>query len=640
MAQEGLRTRTMTIVAQDPAIQDPSKQPRDSSARARSVLLATVEVPAEKIEPGPRGHRVYVIDYDAENNHYYKPVDFTKIVDDHGELPYRKYNLGQIVADPEFHAMNVYAIVMRTLARFEFALGRRVTWAAEGHQLKVFPHGIADANAFYSPRSEALVFGYFPGANNMVFSCLSHDVIVHETTHALLDGLRDHFTDPSSPDQAAFHEGFADIVALLSVLSLPEVVAGVLDYELDHATGSSSKGDEISESSVRTSGQPTRRMIHKNALTSDALKNSILLGLANQMGSELGTARGTALRRSAALTPSRDLMTSVVYQEPHRRGEILSAAVLQAFLGVWLDRIDELKQKGDMYDRSTVAREGAEAADYLLTMTIRALDYTPPVHLRFRDYLTAVLTADSEVRTDDSKYHFRKHLKDAFNSFGIRPQREYTDSAGRWKPVTVDLEYGRTRFASMQSDPDEVFKWVWENREALGMVDAYTVIESIRPSTRVAPEDGFTVRETVVECIQRIELTAQNLKDQFGLTIPKEIPMNTVVSLVGGATLIFDDYGRLKFIVPNLLPNPRAHRLRNRTRLSEAEKQLVDSHRRSVRLYNKRIRSLIEHDNFELEHTGGDESDAKLVQRESATRFVELHLNRAVDFETHNQEAW
>jgi hypothetical protein len=30
-------------------------------------------------------------------------------------------------------------------------------------------------------------------------------------------------------------------------------------------------------------------------------------------------------------------------------------------------------------------------------MTIRALDYTPPVDLRFSDYLSALLTADREL---------------------------------------------------------------------------------------------------------------------------------------------------------------------------------------------------------------------------------------------------
>ena len=47
--------------------------------------------------------------------------------------------------------------------------------------------------------------------------------------HALLDGLRERYMDPSSPLQAGFHEGFADIVALLSILSAESVVAKVVD---------------------------------------------------------------------------------------------------------------------------------------------------------------------------------------------------------------------------------------------------------------------------------------------------------------------------------------------------------------------------------------------------------------------------
>jgi hypothetical protein len=62
-----------------------------------------------------------------------------------------------------------------------------------------------------------------------VRACLSHDVVVHETTHALLDGLRNGFSTFISEDQAAFHEGFADIVALLSVFAQEPVVDHALD---------------------------------------------------------------------------------------------------------------------------------------------------------------------------------------------------------------------------------------------------------------------------------------------------------------------------------------------------------------------------------------------------------------------------
>src|SRR3974377_1407123 len=86
-------------------------------------------------------------------------------------------------------------------------------------RLRVHPHALREANAYYSPDKLALLFGYFnandentgeqrPGG--VVFSCLSHDIVAHETTHALLDGMFKDFVVPTNPDVLAFHEGFAD----------------------------------------------------------------------------------------------------------------------------------------------------------------------------------------------------------------------------------------------------------------------------------------------------------------------------------------------------------------------------------------------------------------------------------------------
>jgi hypothetical protein len=66
---------------------------------------------------------VQVVDYDSStgrfNGTHRLPAAYTNEP--------RAWQAGhdRMVGDFRFHAQNVYALVMRTLARFEFALGRR-----------------------------------------------------------------------------------------------------------------------------------------------------------------------------------------------------------------------------------------------------------------------------------------------------------------------------------------------------------------------------------------------------------------------------------------------------------------------------------------------------------------------------------
>jgi hypothetical protein len=566
--QTARRTQPFRIIAQDPAVRDWNDR----------ILTASVDIPLELLLPGPWGHRVQVIDFDSASNLFYLPARYDAAQDGHVVDPYATADPQALVADRRFHAQNVYAIVMRTLARFEQALGRRVSWAGNSHQLKLVPHAFADANAFYSRDDEALLLGYFPAhdGRGTVYTCLSHDVVAHETTHALLDGLRSRFIYPSSPDQAAFHEGFADIVALLSVFSLPGVVRAVMTRQ---ARARGEAGDIIPVDDVAP----------------DVLKQSALLGLADEMGRELQSTRGEALRRSVALKPSPQYyLKSPEFLPAHRRGEILVAAVMNAFIRVWSDRLGRLGPAlGGQLNLDRVVEEGENAADYLLTMAIRALDYMPPLHIEFCDYLSALVTADLEIRPDDSRYRFRDHLRESFGAYGIKSasgttvatresrgqasalgqndgdraaeQGQAEEQAGQpsepgaWSPAdALPLSYDRTHFEPMTRDPDEVFWFIWENRLVLGLDggicdEAFSKVLSVRPCLRIAP-DGFVLKETVAEFYQVVRLRADELK-KCGISKPADMPPGTLVPLYGGGTLIFSEYGRLKYYIHNSLDN-------------------------------------------------------------------------------------
>lgn len=505
--------RTWTVLAQDPAVLGPNGK----------ALTTQVMVPAERIEAGPKGHRIDVIDYDATRDVYYRPrrddleTDHFEDVDD----------IDRLVNNPYFHQQNVYALAMATLADFQTALGRPVSWGFDSpaHQLKIAPHAFADANAYYSRESESLSFGYFAGHRaDTVFTCLSRDIVVHETAHALLDGLRSSFMRPSHADQAAFHEGFADVVALLSILQSQELVDRCLVTISDRL-----------------------KLIKSSKLTPDTLGKQAFLRLAEQFGQELSSVRGDALRHSVRLKPSPRLLRQEEFQEPHRRGEVLVAAIAQALLKVWCKRLEPLGTRYNQpLNRAVVAEEGATAAKQLLQIAIRALDYLPSVDMTFGDYLSALLTADLQLYPDDKKYDYRGKLMKAFAEFGVAPANPRR-ADGAWDPPPVtDLHYEGLHFEQMQRDPNTLFRFIWENRQALGLdADAFTRITSVRPCIRQST-DGLILRETVVEYLQTLRVFAGELKT-LGIRKPKGLSGQAFLPLYGGGTLVFDEFGRLKF---------------------------------------------------------------------------------------------
>ncbi len=179
--------------------------------------------------PGPIGDRFAVIDYDGDCPNgmdfgvFYKLIDYSDVkLLINGGMP-----LSQ--TDPRFHQQMVYAVASETLQRFEAALGRQIHWklpdkAEHGAFLgarpvagsNLFPHAMRQENAFYCREAQGILFGYFkanrinPGRNlpgQTVFTCLSHDIIAHEITHAIVDGIRQYFIEADLSRHAGFPRG-------------------------------------------------------------------------------------------------------------------------------------------------------------------------------------------------------------------------------------------------------------------------------------------------------------------------------------------------------------------------------------------------------------------------------------------------
>src|SRR5882672_4994398 len=200
-------TRSLKVYALDPS----------AGNYVGNVMTVRIRWEAN-LKPGPVGRRFAVIDYDGGNRCYYPPVN----LDDYRILA--SGGLEPSESDPRFHQQMVYAVATETVEKFEAALGRTIHWrraeraggdkAADADAvrktddiwvLKLFPHAMVQANAFYSREAHGVLFGYFraadargnPGHNlpgQRIFTCLSHDIIAHEVTHAVIDGLRACFT--------------------------------------------------------------------------------------------------------------------------------------------------------------------------------------------------------------------------------------------------------------------------------------------------------------------------------------------------------------------------------------------------------------------------------------------------------------
>jgi len=84
--------------------------------------------------------------------------------------------------------------------------------------------------------------------------------------------------------------------------------------------------------------------ITKEQVEPAALRQTALLKVADEMGEEILRVRGAALRASAELDPEAVDLDSVEFQEPHRRGEVLVAALLRSFVSIWSSRLKTLNK--------------------------------------------------------------------------------------------------------------------------------------------------------------------------------------------------------------------------------------------------------------------------------------------------------
>jgi hypothetical protein len=479
----------------------------DPSAGNYIGNIMTMKVKWEEgLKPGPVGRKVAVIDFDAANERYYPPVD----LNDPRVLA--RGGLDPSESDPRFHQQMVYAVATETIERFEAALGRNIHWrradrprVKEGVDpegtwrktddiwtLSLFPHAMIQANAYYSPEAKGVLFGYFKaektnqGRNlpgQRVFTCLSHDIIAHEVTHAILDGMRTYFTEATNPDVLAFHEGFADLAALFAHFSHKEALLDTIqktggqlyqfelkpnvppsgvdvqedeDTDEDDDTEDDEDRDETDEESADEESEEAddeeakkkkeeAKKKEETALIEQQKQRNPLIDLAQQFGEASGMNRG--LRNALGVKANSNAINTRI-DDVHFRGSILVAAVFDAYFTIYMKRTADLYRIYHAGGGTTVPDElpgplarmlveqASNTAAEFFQLCARAIDYCPPVDITYGDFLRALITVNLDLKAEDGRA-VRDALMQSFRARGIYPETAsfFSEDALCWPRV-------------------------------------------------------------------------------------------------------------------------------------------------------------------------------------------------------------
>lgn len=512
----------------------------DPAASELDGNTTTAEVPYEPLKPGPKGLLFQVESTDGDGNEY-----LIADLDHHEALLGNGFAPSQ--SDPRFHAQMVYAVASLVHASFRRALGRQIGWpfgkGQDETRLRIRPFASQCANAWYDPDEGILSFGYFNASKEVegrtlpcgrVFTSLSHDIVAHEMSHAMLDALRANFALPTSNDMTGFHEGFADLVALF------------------------------------------QHFQYTDALRADIAKCRGELRLSSYV-KNIGHQFGHALGGKTSL---RNAITEDLYDtglEAHKMGQVLLAAVFDAYVTVFERKVAPLHRlasqgtgvlpAGRLPDLliEELARKASDLASQFLSMLIRAVDYLPPVNVRLGEYLRAIITADSELVPND-RWRYREAMIDAFRKYRIYPRDVTSLSEGSLLWCKPDMQLEPIRSLSFREiwfggDPGlpvsrgeqvvqacELGEFVTQSAEHLrefGLVaqddgqlegDAVSLptVESVRTLRRPGP-DGRIVFDTVAEIVQVRAVAPRNGVPGYDIH--------------GGSTVILDSTGAARYVI-------------------------------------------------------------------------------------------
>ncbi len=502
-----------------------------------SLCIQKIDVRLEAdMSDGPTSSRITVVDFNADTQKLIEPVIWDKAVGwfripgTNGEwLPDPQKGakseeahqafIDAAVKNPYFHQVNVWAVVQRVLEFYEEpqALGRPIPWGFDGNRLLVVPHAGYGENAFYDQNSKSLQFYYFGDKEEPGYTCLSHDIIAHETGHAILDGIRPLYNQSSSVQTGAFHEFIGDMTAILLSLSNNDI----------------------------------RRYLAKT--TQGNLESAdVLANIAEQFGEVVE-------EREYLRSATNELTMHHVQDSlsPHYVSEVLTGAMFEILIKITRKRMQvqapEEPEEADLGEMPvsqgqpklsmSPAQALSRTAERFRRIVLQPLDLCPPCDIQFLDYASAVLRNDLLTNPVD-RHGYRDIMLEVFHHRGLCP---CTYQTGLTMPDDCLFQpaYNLSELGFIQSDIGRVsrsrtaaYYFLSDNRKVLRIPSHQDVeVVDLYDNSKLGVAAERLPREMVLEYLWREEVELGGA--EFGRWNGKKININC------GGTLVFDERGNL-----------------------------------------------------------------------------------------------
>jgi len=585
---------------------------KDPAVAMEDPFLGVQEIEV-RVEPGfgdgPTSSRIAVVDFNADTQQLTDPVAWKPengwfCVPPGGEwLPdapkdpptrkkpseekqreygayYRQF-IEQTIGNRHFHQVNAWATVQRVLEFYEDAqaLGRAVPWGFDGNRLIVVPHAGYGENAFYDRGSKSLQFYYFGDTDRPGYTCLSHDIIAHETGHAVLDGIRPLYNHASSVQTSAFHEFIGDLTAILLAL---------FNNDIRHRLAETTGGDLRAAGPLAGLASQFGQVVAGRPYLRSAI-NELTMG---EVGSSLSPHTVSQVLTGAMF----DILISIAAK--HMAKNVPEEGGEGAGRGVDADEDAARDTDGDagardVQEEATAAGSAqprtvtpAQAlwwsADRFRRVALQPLDLCPPCDIQCLDYARAVLRNDILTNPVDEEGYRHDMLK-AFHH-----RRLCRCAYQRGLDLPGDCQFGEALDeSSHRPQIDLVYHDI--ERVARSRTAAYYFLSDNRRALRIPAHQDIRVvdlydnaklgvaaerlpREIVLEYLWEEEVA---LSDDPSKGLAFGDYAGKTMALQCGGTLVFDERGNLLswFRKPGTehLASDRAEELRGRRELIAAD---------------------------------------------------------------------